>query len=326
MTDKQLSRLKQVELRDIWESEPDHFTPWLAENLDLLGDTLGIELELEEQEKGVGPYRADIVCKEEGTDNWVLIENQLEATDHTHLGQILTYAAGLNAVTIAWIARRFTDEHRATLDWLNENSTDNIQFFGLEIEVWRIGGSPSAPKFNVVAKPNTWTKGGPSRTQELSPGKRLQLDFWIGFREYVLEHGTRIRPTKPQAQNWINMGVGRSGFHLAAIASFYDSAIDSWSSHELRAQLEVNHRNYAKEHFQLLSRHKAEIEGQMGEALVWHNPDDARACRIFVQQSTNLEDLNARNDQYAWLLEKLEKLHEVFVERIQTLELSVSGS
>ena len=159
MTDVQLSRLERVDLGDVWKSEPASFTPWLAENLVFLSETLGMDLELEAQEKNVGPYRADIVCKDTTDNSWVLIENQLEATDHTHLGQILTYAAGLNAVTIAWIARRFTDEHRAALDWLNENSTDNLQFFGLEIEVWRIGESPPAPKFNIVAKPNTWTKG-----------------------------------------------------------------------------------------------------------------------------------------------------------------------
>ena len=326
MTDRQLSRLEQVDLRKIWLSEPDDFTPWLSNNLDFLGDTLGIKLELEEREKDVGPYRADIVCKEEGTDNWVLIENQLEATDHTHLGQILTYAAGLNAVTIAWIARRFTDEHQATLDWLNENSSDNLQFFGLEIEVWRIGDSPYAPKFNIVAKPNTWTKGGPTRTQELSPGKRLQLGFWIGFRKHVLAHGKLSSPTRPAAQNWMNMGVGRSGFHLAAIASLWDSAGGGWDNHELRAELVINDKDYSKQYFQRLESQEAAIRAEMGEPLTWYNPLNARVCRIFVQQSTHLEDLDAREEQYAWLLEKLEKLHEVFADRVRELKIPESDS
>src|ERR1041385_6781542 len=109
-----LGRLERVDLREIWQSESGNFTPWLAlkENLDLLGDTLGIDLQFEAQEKGVGPYRADIVCKDTSDDSWVLIENQLEVTDHLHLGQILTYAAGLGAVTVVWISQRFTDEHR----------------------------------------------------------------------------------------------------------------------------------------------------------------------------------------------------------------------
>ncbi len=170
MTDVQLSRLERVDLSEVWKSEPASFTPWLAENLAILGETLGMDLVLEAREKKVGPYRADIVCKDTADNSWVLIENQLEVTDHTHLGQILTYAAGLNAVTIAWIARRFTDEHRAALDWLNENSTENLQFFGLEIEVWRIGDSPYAPKFNIVAKPNDPAPNLPSLISRIFSG------------------------------------------------------------------------------------------------------------------------------------------------------------
>ena len=133
------------------------FYPWLAkeENLSLLGETIGIELELESQEKDVGPFRADILCKDTATDNWVLIENQLERTDHTHLGQLLTYAAGLNAVTIVWIAERFTAEHRAALDWLNEKTDEKINFFGLEIELWQIGDSPIAPNLILSVNPMT---------------------------------------------------------------------------------------------------------------------------------------------------------------------------
>jgi len=157
-----LGRLAKVELRDVWKNEAQDFTPWLAEedNLALLGDTIGLDLELEAVEKGVGPFSADIVCKETANNTNVLIENQIERTDHTHLGQIMTYAAGLNAVTIVWVAKRFTDEHRAALDWLNEITNEDITFFGLEVEVWRIGDSAKAPKFNVVSKPNEWTKAG----------------------------------------------------------------------------------------------------------------------------------------------------------------------
>lgn len=127
-----LGRLHSVDLREAWASESSDFTPWLAqeENLKLLGETIGIELELESQETEVGPFRADILCKDTATDNWVLIENQLERTDHSHLGQLLTYAAGLNAVTIVWIAQRFTEEHRAALDWLNEHTDGNINLLG----------------------------------------------------------------------------------------------------------------------------------------------------------------------------------------------------
>jgi len=125
-----LGRLEKIGLREVWLDEAADFTPWLArpENLRLLGETIGIVLECEAQEKEVGPFRADILCKDTTTGSWVLIENQLERTNHTHLGQLLTYAAGLDAVTIVWITQRFTEEHRAALDWLNEKTEEGINF------------------------------------------------------------------------------------------------------------------------------------------------------------------------------------------------------
>jgi hypothetical protein len=145
MTDALIGRLERVDLRTIWTSESSDFTPWLAlpENLTVLSETLDIDLEFEGREKPVGRFSADILCKELGTDRWVLIENQLERTDHCHLGQLLTYAAGLQAVTIVWIAARFTEEHRAALDWLNQITDETVRFFGLEVELWRIGRARS---------------------------------------------------------------------------------------------------------------------------------------------------------------------------------------
>jgi hypothetical protein len=125
-----LGRLEKVDMREVWTHEAADFTPWLAaeENLALLGEAIGIDLELEAQEQSVGPFHADILCKDIATDCWVLVENQLERTDHSHLGQLLTYAAGLDAVTIVWVASRFTDEHRAALDWLNKVTREGINF------------------------------------------------------------------------------------------------------------------------------------------------------------------------------------------------------
>jgi hypothetical protein len=198
-----LGRLKKVDLREAWESEAGDFTPWLAqeENIALLSDTIGIDLEVEAQEKNVGPFRADILCKDTATDHWVLIENQLEKTDHTHLGQLMTYAAGLNAVTIVWIADRFTDEHRAALDWLNDITNETFNLFGLKVELWRIGNSPIAPKFNIVSKPNDWTKSlavAASQVESagLSEARLLNLEYWTEFRERLIKANCSVRPTK----------------------------------------------------------------------------------------------------------------------------------
>lgn len=155
-----LGRLERVDLRKEWKTEAQDFTPWLAQevNLAVLSGALNMGLETVGQEESVGPFRADILCRNTLDDSWVLIENQLERTDHTHLGQLLTYAAGLKTVTIVWVAATFTDEHRAALDWLNEITDERFRFFGLEVELWRIGDSPAAPKFNIVAKPNEWVR------------------------------------------------------------------------------------------------------------------------------------------------------------------------
>lgn len=326
MTQPDLGRLEPVRPRDIWPNEATDFTPWLAqvENLKLLGDTLVMELQLESQEKDVGPYRADIVCRDTADESWVLVENQLAPTDHTHLGQILTYAAGLSAVTVVWIAERFTDEHRAAMDWLNEISGDNVQFFGLEVEVWRIGDSPIAPKFNVVAKPNDWTKGrGKSvtiRTSELTESRRIQLEFWKDFREYVLDRETVIKPTKPLPQNWMNIAIGRSGFKLTAIASLYDNESGGYDSHEVRAEFEIFDRDNAKGYYRALEADRQQIEEDVGETLTWYNPDTANLCRIYLRRAADLGDPEARDELYGWLLSKLEALHRGFAHRIKDLE------
>ncbi len=152
INDRPLGRLERVDLRTYWLNEASYFTPWLAqeENVALLGETIGIELEVQQQEANVGPFRADILCRNTADNSFVLVENQLERTDHMHLGQLVTYAAGLDAVTVIWIASRFTEEHRAALDWLNEITHEGFNFFGLEIELWCTGSSLAAPKDRLI--------------------------------------------------------------------------------------------------------------------------------------------------------------------------------
>jgi Domain of unknown function (DUF4268) len=321
----QLGMLQRVDPREVWPTEAGHFTPWLAQadQLRLLGDTIGFDLTLEAQEKSVGPFRADILCKETTTDHWVLIENQLEKTDHTHLGQLITYAAGLGAVTIVWVANPFTDEHRAALDWLNDITDSHFNFFGLEIELWRIGDSALAPKFNVVCQPNDWRRTvaqGASHVESgtLTESRQLQVRFWTGFRTYVGEHDTPIRATKPLPQNWMNIAIGRSGCRLAAVASLWDSEAETFDRHELRAEVVLD-GGHAKSYFAQLECDKTTIESDLGYALFWHNPSAARSCRLFVRQSVDLRDEGQWLAHYQWLLEHLEGLHRVFHRRVQTL-------
>jgi len=321
-----LGRLTRVDLRDAWKDESQEFTPWLAqeENIKLLGDTLGLELEVEAQEKSVGPFSADILCKDTANNTSVLIENQLEKTDHTHLGQIMTYAAGLDAVTVIWIARKITEEHRAALDWLNRITEENINFFGLEIELWKIGDSPIAPKFNIVCQPNDWSKiiKETVKKEELSETKKLQLEFWTEFRKFMEDSESSVRCQKPWPQNWMNHAIGRSGFYLSSIVSAYDSELKTYTG-EIRVELTIDNES-AKQYFRLLQGHREQIENEIGEELTWRNPEDKRMCRIYVRKPVDISEREAWPEMQKWLKEKLELFDKVFRPRIKNLVLEES--
>jgi hypothetical protein len=327
-----LGRLEKVDLRDVWFDESRDFTPWLAQdaNITLLGEAIGMALEIESQEKGVGPFYADILCKDVATDRWVLIENQLERTNHVHLGQLITYAAGLEAVTVVWVAGRFTEEHRAALDWLNDITEEQFNFFGLEVELWKIGESAIAPKFNVVSKPNDWTRtvqeaATQIQSASLSDTKRLQLEFWTRFRQFADERSTTIRATKPFPQHWMSMSIGRSGFHLTAVCSLWRSEPDQFEPHEIRAELICDGRG-AKDFYSLLMAQRPEIEREFGEALFWHNPPEVKSWKAYVTKPTNVADLDRWPDCHEWLLAKLERLRAVFGPRVKALALPVANA
>jgi len=322
--DTQLGRLENVGLRDIWKNEAANFTPWLAQeqNIKLLSDTIGMELEVQGSEQSVGPFSADILCKDTSQpDHLVLIENQLEKTDHRHLGQLLTYAAGLKTVSVVWIASCFTDEHRAALDWLNDMSHEGFRFFGLEIEVWKIGDSAAAPKFNMVASPNNWIKSvtGNTGKGDLSPAKALQLEFWAAFKAYADDLETLFKLTKPQADNYIDMSIGRSGFTLVAVASTWDSLSESWDVDELRPTVWIGGSD-AQRHYQALESVKDEIEKELGEPLAWHNPPNTLSAKVYVRRDADLKDRTKWPEYFDWQIGKLDKLYTVFSPRIKNLD------
>lgn len=316
----ELARLEAVDPRTYWKNEAADFTPWLAqgENIELLGDTIGLELEVEAQEKGVGPFRADLLCKSTVDNSWVLIENQLERTDHSHLGQLLTYAAGLQAVTTVWIARKMTDEHRAALDWLNEVTDARINFFGLEIELWRIGGSPVAPKFNVVSKPNDWTK--PTVVMELTDTKRMQRDYWEDFREHVAEKAAEFRTTKPLPQHWMNIAIGRSGFKLLAIASLKNSQEGTFATGEIRAEFVVT-SGTATELYDQFHARQDEIRKKLDleEQPTWHSPDGKKSWRMYLRKTVDVADRSEWPAQHEWLRTRLNRLHKVLQPMVKQL-------
>jgi hypothetical protein len=311
-----LGRLERVDLRAAWTSEPGDFTPWLAQadNLRLLGEAIQLELELAGQEQPVGPFRADILCKDTSTEEWVLIENQLERTDHTHLGQLLTYAAGLDAVTIIWIAERFTEEHRAAMDWLNERTDDRIKFFGLEIELWRIGNSPIAPKFNVVSQPNDWSRAvreSAAGAVQASEINQLRRRFWTAFREFLELQRSPLKCSKPLARHSMVHAVGRSGICLSSVVSTWNSAANTYAN-EIRAELVLTGEG-SRQVFDALKQRRTQIESALGFPLTWHSSEDTVMCRVYAREDSDFEEELQWPRQFEWLQRRQELMLEHLV-------------
>ena len=304
---KNLSKLERVPLREAWRHEAGEFTPWLAEpdNLNALAEALGVsELVLVAAEHWVGDFKLDILCTD--GEEQVIIENQLEETDHKHLGQILTYAAGVGAKKVIWVAQAFRPEHTAALLFLNENTTENLSFFGVQVELWRIGNSPLAPKFEVVVKPNDWVKSGREQARaatSASPTKQLQQKFWMALIERLTKTAPQIRPQQPRPQHWLNNSIGRSGFGLSITANTRDERIgvELWIP-----------RADGKQRFATLMEKKEAIEDQLGFELDWQELPEATGSRVASWYPHASIEEEQRWDEYLdWLTRRLVKMDQV---------------
>ncbi|MCB2053654.1 MAG: DUF4268 domain-containing protein [Geminicoccaceae bacterium] len=318
-----LGRLEKIPLRDAWQSEARDFTPWLAEvdNLAVLADSVGLDIELEGTEKAVGAFRADILCKEVGTERLVLIENQIERTDHTHLGQLLTYAAGLDTAVVCWVASRFTDEHRAVLDWLNDITDDRFAFFGLEIELWRIGTSLPAPRFNVVCEPNDWTRAISEKAADVRRGEPRsihinQVAYWEAFGAVLDERGSELK-RKTRAP--------RSGFCTFASDATKDwrlSAYRDVSARVIGVHLGIyNRKRIAAPLFRTLEEDREQIEAELGFAVEWRKNKNSGSFSLV----SRLHDCDPLDEcdwqrQHEWLASHLTTMWRVLEPRIDTFQ------
>jgi len=310
-----LSKLERVDLREAWKHEANDFTPWLAEeeNLQTLAEALGIsELELVDTEYSIGDFKLDILCTE--GDQQVVIENQLEPTDHRHLGQILAYAAGVDAKKVIWVAESFRPEHLAALDYLNVNTIDDLSFFAVQIELWRIGDSPLAPKFEVVAKPNDWARAGREQARAASsssPTKTLQHRFWTALVERLAKEAPQIKPAKPRACHWLNTSIGRSGFSLTVTANTKDE--------RLGVEIYLSGAD-AKHRFTGLLSAKETIESGVGFSLDWMELPAKTASKIVSFYSdASLEEESRWHEYQDWLIQRLVAMERVFRPIVKTL-------
>lgn len=306
-----LGKLKKVDLREYWRHEAFDFTRWLSlpDNLTELGDELGIDIsvdpELIQTEGCVGRFNADIIVQEQNTGRKMVIENQLEATDHKHLGQILTYAAGIEAEYIVWIVKEVCDEHKQTIDWLNEHTDEKINLFLVRIELWQIGDSAPAPKFVIVSRPNDWTKtvrGSVHAKTDLSATQILQLEFWQQLRSFAAAQNPPLKLRTPRGQHWLDVAIGRSdsGISLTMLKS----------SNQIGCELYIPD---SKERYRALYSYKEDIERELGVdgPLSWQEIPEKKASRIRLIKSFNFDNPD-KTEAFQWLVDSALKFKKVF--------------
>lgn len=309
----ELSKLEKIELREVWEHEARDFTNWLAqpENLELLSDEMGIALSLIGTEASVGRFNVDILAEEDGSGRKIIIENQLGYSDHRHLGQIITYASGYDAEIIIWIVKEMREEHKQAVNWLNEHSHLKINLFAIQMEVWKIGDSPPAAKFHIVAQPNNWTKNYRETTASgnLSERKKLNFAFWTQFREYAQARGARgLKLRNPHSSHDFWISLGSSLAHIVLTISTQKGKKD--------CQLYIHD---SKPLFEELYKKKQEIEKEFSgsDSLVWEPLPSKKGSRIKLTDAADLYDEKSWGRHHQWMYDKLMKFKDVFGARVK---------
>lgn len=301
-----IGKFKKVPLREIWKHEALDFTNWLAqdENLELLSEEIGVGIIEAQTEASVGKFSVDILAEDDNGKR-VIIENQLQKTDHDHLGKIITYAAGLNAETIIWIVSRAREEHQQAVSWLNENTDESANFFLIEIEAWRIDNSAPAPRFDIIEKPNEWAKTlkmNRSISGAVSDYKLKQQEFFNKLREYGEEKVKHVKSWQtPRPQHWYNIRIGSSKAMLAALINSRENYVGvEFYVHD------------DKELFKLLESKRDTIEQKLGFKLDWRELPEKKGSRALVKISGDIEDETSHKALIEWLANTIDSMAKTF--------------
>jgi hypothetical protein len=301
-----IGRLSQVELRKVWQHEALDFTNWLSlpENLAILSEEIGLEISDAQTEVNVGSFHVDILAEEENTGRKIIIENQLESTNHDHLGKLITYASGLDAPIVVWIVKSAREEHTRAVDWLNEHTDEEINFFIIKMEVWQIGDSAVAPKFQIISRPNDWAKAVKSSgAQKLSEHKLKQQRFWTEFKEFA-KNSKKLRLRKPSPQHWYDISIGKSYAHISLSVNSVNNT--------LGCEIYIPN-DEDKAVITELSSQKSKIEKELvGYKLEWMPLLGKKASRIKTSRHANFDDENLWPEYFEWLRDTAERLHSVF--------------
>lgn len=279
-----IGKLKEVDIRELWKHEQYDFSEWLSkkENIENLNEILGLTLVDISKETYVGTYKCDLFAKDETTGIKVIIENQLEISNHDHLGKIITYASGLDAKVVVWIVKEAREEHRSAIEWLNNNTNSNVNFFLIEIHAYKIGNSDPAPMFQVVEQPNDFIKNNKStnRDESMNKSQSQRIEFWNQFNNVVIERGKPFNIRKPTTDHWYNIAIGTSDAHIDITLVNKDSLIG--------VEIYITDN---KELFDKLYSRKDEIEEELGFQLDWRRLDNSKASRIVYHiKGLNFDD------------------------------------
>jgi hypothetical protein len=301
-----LSRITRINPREIWRHEAIDFTQWLAkeENISVLCEELELNLENIKPEAAAGRYNVDLVADDIDSKRKVIIENQLESTDHKHLGQLLTYASAYDASIIIWVVTDYTEEHRQAIDWFNRNISEGISFFLVQIEVYKIDNSAPAPKFNIICEPNNWGKTVKSSEagNSVSDLKLLQKEFWDGLKDYAHTNNSSINFGRtPKPQHWYNISFGTSRCHIALTLNTQKAYVGC----------EIYIRN-DKDLYDTFFKNKDVIEKEIGAELEWMELPDATASRILLTYNGNPKDKSRWDEYFRWYLNTTEKFSKTF--------------
>ena len=300
----ELGTLKEItDLRSVWSHEALNFTPWVAENIDLLSDTVGIDITVDGTESDVEDFSVDIYASETGTDRKIIIENQLEDTNHDHLGKLITYASGKGADIVIWIVKHAREEHKAEIEWLNNHTDDKIGFFLCEIKLFQIGNSCIAPTFSIIERPNDWAKEIKSAVSS-NPTQQKRFEYWQAFNNYAFNNtdfSKAFNKRKPSTDHWMYLSIGSSTCKIGI------SQIQKRSS--ITIELYINDD---KDLFRMLLSHKNEIETDMGISLDWRELPERKASRIIVEKTVELENKNKWNEQFAYITDICLKMKKAF--------------
>ena len=276
-----LVKLGIAEIRKIWPNEERELSPWIADNVDALNDTLELQIEIEGREEWVHNFRLDLIGTDNLTQMPVIIENQFGSSDHDHLGKLITYSAVKEAGIMIWIANEIRIAHKTAIEWLNTISPQEMTFYGIELEVFQIDGSLPAPNFRLVAGPPPSKR--PQPPGEISPRYRKYQEFFDNLRTKILSIEPNFTRAKALPQSWWSLGIGRSGFSVS-------SAFTIDSKFKVEIYIDTGEKEANKHAFSELKENSVPIHEKVGEELIWDSMDDRRGCRIYIAKDANIDD------------------------------------